>query len=116
MVTYTVLALWLIRGTTLFVDGVNLFINNRGLDAGALFAPLNGHLVLMERSASAAGFALFGAGSIVFRLIEVAGAILAVGVLFELLRRRLGGATALAGALLILFLGTAWEVTIVPDV
>jgi hypothetical protein len=116
MVGYAVLAMWLTRGTTLFVDGVNLFLNNRGLDAGALLAPLNGHLVLMERSVYAGGFALFGAGSIVFRLVEVAGVLLAVGVLFELLKRRLGPAVALAPALLILFLGTAWEVTLVPDV
>jgi hypothetical protein len=116
MVAYVVLAMWLVRGTTLFVDGVKLFLNSRGLDAGALFAPLNGHLVLMERSVYAAGFALFGAGSIAFRIVEAVGALLAVGVLFEFLRRRVGGALALAPAVLILFLGTAWEVTIVPDV
>jgi hypothetical protein len=116
MVVYAVLVLWLIRGTTLFVDGLNLFLNNRGLDLGALFRPLNGHLVLMERSVYAAGFALFGAGSIVFRLVEVAGALLAVGVLFEFLKRRIGNAAALAPAVLILFLGISWEVTIVPDV
>ena len=116
MVAYVVLALWLIRGTTLFVDGLNLFLNNRGLDPGALLRPLNGHLVLMERSVYAAGFALFGAGSIAFRLVEVAGTLLAVGLLFELLKRRLGNAAALAPAVVVLFLGMAWEVTIVPDV
>jgi hypothetical protein len=116
MVAYAVLALYLIRGTTLFVDGLDLFLNNRGLDLGALFRPLNGHLVLMERSVYAAGFALFGAGSVVFRLVEVAGTLLAVGLLFELLKRRLGNAAALAPAVLVLFLGISWEVTIVPDV
>jgi hypothetical protein len=116
MAIYAVLVIWLTRGTTLFVDGIDLFRNNRGLDAGALLHPLNGHLVLFERSVYAAGFALFPGNYVVFRLVEVAGACLAVVALFALVRRRIGPAAALAPALLLLFLGSAWEVTIVPDV
>ena len=116
MAVYAVLAMWLTRGTTLFVDGVDLFLNNRGLDPGALLRPLNGHLVLMERSVYAAGFAIFRGDYIVFRLVELAGALLAAGVLFVLVRRRVGPAAALAAAILVLFLGSAWEVTIVQDV
>ena len=115
-VLYAGLAMWLTRGATLFVDGMQLFNDNRGLDAGALLRPLNGHLVLLERSVFAAGFALFGADFVVFRLVEVAGALLAVWLLFEFLRRRVGPPAALAAALLVLFLGSAWEVTLVPDV
>jgi hypothetical protein len=116
-VVYLPLVMWLTRGVTLFVDGMLIFLGNRGLSAGALLAPLNGHLVLMEKSVFAAGFALFGAGDFVpFRLIEAIGAILAAAALFEYLRRRVGPPVALAAALLILFLGSAWEVTIVPDV
>jgi type II secretory pathway pseudopilin PulG len=114
---YLPLAMWLTRGVTLFIDGMLIFLGNRGLSPGALLAPLNGHLVLMEKSVFAAGFALFGAGDFVpFRLIEAIGAILAAAVLFEYVRRRVGPPSALAAALLVLFLGSAWEVTIVPDV
>jgi hypothetical protein len=116
-VVYLPLAMWLTRGVTLFFDGMLIFLGNRGLSAGALLAPLNGHLVLLEKSVFAAGFALFGAGDFVpFRLIEAIGAILAAAVLFEYVRRRVGPPVALAAALLVLFLGSAWEVTIVPDV
>jgi hypothetical protein len=116
MAGYAALAMYLTRGVTLFVDGEQLFVQNRGLDPVVLFAPLNGHLVLMERSVYAAGFALFPGDYVVFRVVEIAGVLLAVGLLFVYMRRRIGSLGALPLALLVLFLGSAWEVTIVPDV
>lgn len=116
MAAYAALAMYLTRGVRLFVDGVGLFLLNRGLDPDVLLAPLNGHLVLMERSVYAAGLALFGPDFVAFRLVETAGALLAVGVLYVYVRRRIGSLAALPLALLVLFLGSAWEVTIAPDV
>ncbi|HEV7461058.1 MAG TPA: hypothetical protein VGN78_11010 [Solirubrobacteraceae bacterium] len=115
MVVYAALALWLTRGTTLFVDEVNVFTVDRGFHPSALLAPLNGHLVLLQRLVWATDFKLFGPSFLVLRLVEVAGAIAAVGLFFELARRRIGAAAALAPALLLLFLGSAWELNFVPS-
>lgn len=115
MAAYAILEMWLTRGSGLFVDGVNLFLNDRGFDIGALLAPLNGHLVLMERSVYAVGLGLFGADTVLFRLVAVAGTLLASGALFALVKGRVGGAAALVPAILLLFLGTAWEVVVLPD-
>jgi hypothetical protein len=111
MAAYAALAMWIGRGTTLFVDEANLFVTDRGFTPEALLTPLNGHLILLERIVYAAGFKLFGPNFVVFRLVEVAGAVLAVGLLFTLVKRRVGPSAALAAALLLLFFGSAWEVT-----
>src|SRR5436190_13843239 len=115
MAIYASMAMWLTRGTTLFIDGMPIFVDNRGLDLGGLLRPLNGHLVLLERLVYAIGFDLFGGDFVVFRLVEAVGVILAAGCLFVFLRRRAGPLVALAGALLILFLGSAWEVILLPE-
>jgi hypothetical protein len=74
MAVYAAVELWLTRGTTLFADGVDLFVNNRGLDPGALLRPLNGHLILMERGVYAVGLPLFDTHFLVYRLVEIVGA------------------------------------------
>ena len=106
---YAALDLWLTRGITLFVDEQDLFIQSRGFRPSALLAPFNGHLILLERLTYAVDFKLFGASSVLPRLVEIAGVMLVVILLFVLVRRRIGAAAALAVALLILFFGTAWE-------
>ncbi len=116
MAIYATVAMWLTRGTALFVDGVDLFVNARGLDPGSLIRPLNGHLVLIERAIYGGGLQLFGPNFVIFRLIEIAGASLAGVLLFVLLRRRIGAPAALAPTLVFLFLGSAWEVNLVADV
>jgi hypothetical protein len=113
MAAYGALALWITRGTTLFIDEVNTFTGDRGFDLDALLAPLNGHFVLSQRLIFATDFKVFGANFLVLRLVEVGGAALAVGLFFELARRRIGGAAALAPAVLLLFLGSAWELNFV---
>jgi hypothetical protein len=115
MVVYAVLAMYLTRGVTLFVDGIQLFLQNRGFDPAVLLAPLNGHLVLMERSVYAADFGLFGANFVVIRLIETAGTLAAAGLVFVYVRRRVGSLVALPLALLALFLGSAWEAILLPE-
>ena len=115
MAAYAALAIYLTRGVTLFVDGIQLFLQNRGFDPAVLLAPLNEHLVLIERSVYAADFALFGANFAVIRLIEAAGTLLAAALLYVYMRRRIGSLAALALAILLLFLGSAWEATLLPE-
>lgn len=112
---YAALDLHVTRGTTIFVDEANIFAVDRGLHPSALLAPLNGHLVLVERLIYAVDFKLFGAEWVPVRLAQVVGASAAVVCAFELARRRIGGAAALAPAVLLLFFGSAWELVFVPS-
>ena len=47
-------------------------------------------------------------------MVELIGVLLCVALVFELVRRRVGAIAALAAAVLLLFLGAAWEVMIWP--
>jgi hypothetical protein len=113
MTGYAALAMWLTRGTTLFFDETNIFVVDRGLSPDALLAPLNGHLVLLQRLIYAVNFELFGAEFVVVRVVEAVGVLLVVGLVFVLAKRRIGPAAALAPALLLLFFGSAWELNLV---
>ena len=113
MAVYAALALWITRGTTLFVDEKTIFVEDRGLHPSGLLAPLNGHLVLVQRLLYALNFKLFGASFALPRLVEVAGAMLVVGLVFVLAKERIGAVAALAPALLLLFFGSAWELNFV---
>jgi hypothetical protein len=110
---YLVLALRWTRGTTLFVDEVNIFYGDRGFHPSALLAPLNGHLVLVERLVYAVDFKLFGASFVLPRLVEAGGVAVTAVLMFVIAKRRVGPAAALAPTLLLLFLGSAWELNLV---
>jgi hypothetical protein len=109
LVVYAVVAMRFTRGTTIFVDEVNYFTVHDGFRPGALLSPLNGHLVLGVRAIYAAVFGLFGADFTLLRLIHVVGAMLVAGLLFVLLKRRIGAPAALGPVVLLLFLGSGWE-------
>jgi hypothetical protein len=115
MVVYSALALWVMRGTTLFVDEQNIFISDNGFHPSALLRPFNGHLFLFERVVYATDFRVFGPNFLVPRVVEVVGVNLVVVLVFVLVRRRIGPAAALAPAILVLFFGSAWENAIVPS-
>jgi hypothetical protein len=115
MVVYTALGLWVMRGTTLFVDEQSLFVADNGFHPSALLSPFNGHLFLFERLVYAADFKILGANFLIPRLVEVIGVDLVVGLVFLLVRRSIGAAAALGPAILLLFFGSAWENTIVPS-
>jgi hypothetical protein len=72
-------------------------------------APHNSHLQLGGKLIYGALFGLFGAEYWVFRAVEVAGILISTGLFYVLARRRVGPIVALAPALLLLFLGYAWE-------
>ena len=79
-----------------------------------LLGPYNGHLQLGGKLIYEATFALFGANYTAFILVNVAALCATVGLLFELMRRRVGRLTALAPCVLLLFLGFAREVLLWP--
>ena len=75
------LVLWVTRGTTVFVDELDLLAVDRGLEPTALLTPLNGHLVLLQRTL----WAVTGPDFVVLRVVEAVGVVVVVGLLFALL-------------------------------
>jgi hypothetical protein len=79
-----------------------------------LLAPFNGHLPLGGRFVYELVFATLGAHYTVFVLIDIAALWAVVGLVFELARRRVGAAAALAPCVVLLFLGFAREQLLWP--
>jgi hypothetical protein len=111
MALYAALELWLTRGTTVFIDEISMFIQDRGLHPSNLLAPFNEHLELTRRAMYAVALKLFGASAtfVVARLVELAGVILLSALVFVFIKRRVGAAAALAPTVLLLVFGSAWE-------
>jgi hypothetical protein len=108
------LGLWLTRGATFYWDELMWVVANRGFDPRTLLGPHNGNLIAGTRLIYAAVLKIFGADYVVFRLLEVSGIALVAGLFFVLAKRRIGPAAALLPSLLLLFLGSAYEVTLLP--
>ncbi|HET8954474.1 MAG TPA: hypothetical protein VFN18_02320 [Solirubrobacterales bacterium] len=79
-----------------------------------LFAPHNGHLVILGRLFYELLFALFGTGYFWFRAAEVLGVLICSGLFFALAWRRTSPPIALAFTLPLLTLGYANEVLMWP--
>lgn len=74
-----------------------------------LLAPHNGHLQLFGKLIYEAVFAVDGPNYLDLRVIEALGILGCVALFFELARRRVGSALALAPCLVLLCFGAAWE-------
>lgn len=79
-----------------------------------LLAPFNGHLPLGGRFVYELVFATIGAHYTVFVLINIAALWAVAGLAFELMRRQVGNAAALAPCIVLLFLGFAREQLLWP--
>lgn len=79
-----------------------------------LFAPHNGHLVLLGRLVYEALFAAAGADNEIFRAVEVIGVLACVGLFFAFAVRRTSPPIALALSVLLCFFGYANETLIWP--
>ncbi len=91
------------------VDHAGSRLHYDAASAEYLLAPHNGHLQLVGKLIYEAVFAVAGPNYAVFRVIVLAGILLCVGLFFALAHPRLGAAPALAAAVLLLFMGAAWE-------
>jgi hypothetical protein len=80
-----------------------------GHGAEYFFAPHNSHFQLGGKLTYEVLFDVFGVEYWAFRAVEVAGILIAVGLLYVLARRRVGPVMALAPCILLLFYGYAWE-------
>jgi hypothetical protein len=106
------LLLWQNRGQTFFADEWAFFANYRHQSA---LTPDSGNLVVVGALLYKALLGTFGAGSYLpWRVLSVAMNLLCAGLFFGLARRRAGDWLALGPAILLIFLGAAWDVVISP--
>jgi hypothetical protein len=105
-------ALLLILGTnlTFLLDEWTFLLERREFELDSLLAPHNEHIVVLPVAVYKTILALFGMESAVpFRVVSTAAFVVSVALLYMWMRRRVGDWLALAGCLLVLFLGAAWE-------
>ena len=100
---------------TLYADEWNMVLWRRGTSAAAFLDPYNQHLVVGVVLVYKGLLATFGMDSPVpFHVISTLFYLLAAGLLFAYVRRRVGDWLALLGTGLILFLGSAAEDLLFP--
>jgi hypothetical protein len=105
------LVLALTWGTTFFQDSWAFIVDRRGYSAHVFFTPHNEHIVVLPVAIEKLCEEVFGLTTILPEQVLLTLMLCAVAALvFVYVRRRLGGWPALFGALLLLFLGAAWEV------
>jgi hypothetical protein len=118
-------AIWLLLagdGNTLHGDELFYYVHFVNKGSGVvraegieyLFAPHNGHLVILGRLVYELLFGIFGTDYFWFRLAEVLGLLACAGLFFALARRRTSPLIALAFTLSLLTLGYANEVMMWP--
>lgn len=100
----------LVHGLTFFQDTWEFLINRRDLTADALLKPHNEHIVVIPVALQLFYLHVFGMSSAApeYALLIVSLLITAV-LLFVYVRRRIGPWAALFAAVLLLFLGPAWQ-------
>jgi hypothetical protein len=115
LLSSAVLLLSLQSNLTFFQDTWAFLMHRRELDADALLQPHNEHIVLIPVMIENLLIAVFGMTTarpeqVVMTLVLLASATL----LFVYVRRRIGAWPALFAAVLLLFVGPAWQVLIWP--
>lgn len=107
--------LWLTRELTFLQDTWDLLINRRDPSVDSLLIPHNEHIVLIPAAIEQVILRVFGMSDAtpeyVLQSLMLAAA---AALLFVYVRRRVGDWLALFAAVLVLFLGPAWEVLLWP--
>jgi hypothetical protein len=102
-------------GLSFFQDSWEFLMNRRGFDADSFLLPHNEHIVVIPAAISQALLRIFGMGSARPEFVTLTVFLLATAVLlFAYVRRRIGAWPALIAAVLLLFLGPAWQVLLWP--
>jgi hypothetical protein len=104
------LLLALTSGLTFFQDTWEFLINRRDLTVDALLEPHNEHIVVVPVAIELLLLELFGMGSAApEHLLLIFALLVSATLLFVYVRRRVGPWPALMAAVLLLFLGPAWQ-------
>jgi hypothetical protein len=103
------------RPNTFFNDEIAIFQRfGEGIDVGSVLEPHNGHLILLANLAYAAIFSWVGPSYTAFRVLGVLVLVACAVLFYVLARRRVGPTIALVPAIVLLFLGSAWEALLWP--
>ncbi len=105
---------WLQRDLAFADDSLNWLALSGIGSSEALIEPYGGHLIFVPMLIYKGGLALFGASYTGFGVIQVAMLLLLSGLLYEYGRRRVGPLLALPAAVIVLFLGSSWNVLMQP--
>jgi hypothetical protein len=103
------LILYLNRGTVFFVDEFERFLNSPTLGPVDVIEPHAGHLTATSNLVYRGILEAVGADYVAFRVLAVSVVLLAAGLFYEVVKRRIGALPALAPTLLLLFFGSSWE-------
>jgi hypothetical protein len=113
MLTAAAVLLWASRGFFFFNDELGWFATAPpDYDPGTLLMPHN-HLIALPRVIYTTSLPVFGPEYLPLRLIGVTGVLVSAGLFFVLARRRIG-TVALPPTIVLLFLGSAWDVVVSP--
>jgi hypothetical protein len=109
------LVFWLERGLTYGWDEF-VWLELAGLapELDLFFRPYGGHLIAFPYFLWRGMLELFGASFTAFSVVQVAGLSLLATLLYVFAKRRLGPIIALAPAVTMLFLGSAWPILLEP--
>ncbi|HEV7482158.1 MAG TPA: hypothetical protein VGO13_03575 [Solirubrobacterales bacterium] len=98
------------HGLTWFQDSWEFLMNRRGFSADAIFTPHNEHIVLIPVLITQLSLRLFGMDSMLPEQVVLTVLLLGTAALvFIYVRRRVGAWPALMAAVLLAFLGPAWQ-------
>ncbi len=101
--------LWVTRGESFLGDEWGFYASYSGFDLKEMLAPRVGHLQVVLILLYKGVIELFGPADVAFRLILVALILLCGGLVYELVRRRVGDWLALGPAVLLLSFGAGGE-------
>jgi hypothetical protein len=114
MAVATGLLLWLQRDLAFADDSFNwLALSGLGSDK-VLIEPYGGHLIFTPLLVFKVVLAIAGADYTALALVQIAVLLLISGLLYEYGRRRVGPLLALPAAVIVLFLGSSWNVLLQP--
>jgi hypothetical protein len=97
-------------GQTFINDEWNYLVVYRGFALETLFAPQNGHLIVLPRLIYKGLFATVGTSShFAYQAVSVAVHLIVAAIFFQLVRRRLHLAVAVALTVLVALFGACWD-------
>jgi hypothetical protein len=98
------------HGLTWFQDSWEFLMNRRGFSADAIFTPHNEHIVLIPVLITQLSLRIFGMDSMLPEQVVLTALLLGTAALvFVYVRRRVGPWPALMAAVVLAFLGPAWQ-------
>lgn len=105
---------WMQRGLAFADDSFNWILLNGFGSSTAVIEPYGGHLIFTPMLTFRAILGVFGASYTAMGVIQIGLLLVLSGLIYEYGRRRVGPLLALPAAIIILFLGSSWNVLMQP--